>query len=318
MYNQPEVALAKYGLTASQIIKVRGAYICDTGLGKKLLVPFRGSEERAGFIREALTYIRAEGMAVEQILQTLEGTVISQDDSEMKYILKDYYSGVECNVRNEADMLEAVRRLAQLHSILKNYRKPIPPYMDNGKNSLAELCERRSRELVKMKNYVRSRRKKNEFEIKFQKVYAHFSESASEAIENLKKLPEGKRLLCHGDFNQHNVIHGENGWQIVNFEGIHVNVQMVDLANFVRKMMEKNGWNRYLGQRMIETYDEEYLLDGMDRKQLYNLLLFPEKFWKIANHYGNSRKSWASARDIEKLDQLLEDEQNRLNFIQNM
>ena len=30
MYNQPEVALEKYELTVSRIIKGRGAYICDS------------------------------------------------------------------------------------------------------------------------------------------------------------------------------------------------------------------------------------------------------------------------------------------------
>ena len=44
MYNQPEVALEKYELTVSRIIKGRGAYICDTGIGQKLLVPYRGHE----------------------------------------------------------------------------------------------------------------------------------------------------------------------------------------------------------------------------------------------------------------------------------
>lgn len=48
MYNQPEVALEKYELTVSRIIKGRGAYICDTGIGQKLLVPYRGHEQRAG------------------------------------------------------------------------------------------------------------------------------------------------------------------------------------------------------------------------------------------------------------------------------
>lgn len=43
MYNQPEVALEKYELTVSRIIKGRGAYICDTGIGQKLLVPYRGA-----------------------------------------------------------------------------------------------------------------------------------------------------------------------------------------------------------------------------------------------------------------------------------
>ena len=54
MYNQPEVALEKYELTVSRIIKGRGAYICDTGIGQKLLVPYRGHEQRACTLRDTL------------------------------------------------------------------------------------------------------------------------------------------------------------------------------------------------------------------------------------------------------------------------
>ena len=58
MYNQPEVALEKYELTVSRIIKGRGAYICDTGIGQKLLVPYRGHEQRAGTLRDTLAFIQ--------------------------------------------------------------------------------------------------------------------------------------------------------------------------------------------------------------------------------------------------------------------
>ena len=61
MYNQPEVALEKYELTVSRIIKGRGAYICDTGIGQKLLVPYRGHEQRACTLRDTLAFIQRNG-----------------------------------------------------------------------------------------------------------------------------------------------------------------------------------------------------------------------------------------------------------------
>ena len=88
MYNQPEVALEKYELTVSRIIKGRGAYICDTGIGQKLLVPYRGHEQRACTLRDTLAFIQRNGMDVEQISQTKEQCIISRDNCEDAYILK--------------------------------------------------------------------------------------------------------------------------------------------------------------------------------------------------------------------------------------
>jgi hypothetical protein len=47
-------------------------------------------------------------------------------------------------------------------------------------------------------------------------------------------------------------------------------------------------------------------------------LLFPEKFWKIANHYYNTHKAWISGRDIEKLDKVIAQEENRIKFLENL
>ena len=57
LYNQSEALLEQYDLDIKQITKGRGAYICDTSQGLKLLIPFRGSKERAAFLREVLKHI---------------------------------------------------------------------------------------------------------------------------------------------------------------------------------------------------------------------------------------------------------------------
>ena len=57
-------------------------------------------------------------------------------------------------------------------------------------------------------------------------------------LTEVKETPDS--LLCHGDFNQHNVVHGPEGIQIINYENMSCNLQIADLANFLRKMLEKN------------------------------------------------------------------------------
>lgn len=323
MYNQPEVALEQYELKPGQITKGRGAYICETDLGTKLLVPYKGSEERARFLREIMMFVQAQGMPVEQILATKDGTVLSKDDSETNYILKDYVTGTECNTKNAVEVEATFQELAKLHNTMERYREPIPLFLSNEKGDLPGVCKKHYRELVNVKNYVRSRKRKNEFEMLFQTHFEHFAEHANRAITYFEEMEQRKdvvsqRRLCHGDYNQHNVLKTESGWRIVNFERMNYHFPMVDLANYLRKIMEKNCWDIWMGDTLLKGYEKVRVLDEGERKQLGYLLLFPEKFWKISNHYGNTRKSWVSGRDIEKLEMVLEQENARMAFLEHI
>jgi CotS family spore coat protein len=137
-------------------------------------------------------------------------------------------------------------------------------------------------------------------------------------MEDLAKTQGETRTLCHGAFHQHNVLRTPQGMQIVNFEAMCWNEPVVDLANFVRKMMEKNQWEVSLGLGLLESYDRTRTLAAGEWQLLYDILLFPEKFWKISNHYNNSHKAWLSERDTQKFRQIIAAEQKRARFLENL
>ena len=148
----------------------------------------------------------------------------------------------------------------------------------------------------------------------------HFEHNRKTAEKSLELLQEefdqpARSVICHGDFNQHNVLLSNGKYRIVHFENIQYNWAMADLANFIRKMLEKNDWSDSLGIELISEYDGSRPLRVAEYRQLYGLLLFPEKFWKVTNHYMNSRKTWISERDIDKLKRIIEQEEKRLNFL---
>ena len=111
--------------------------------------------------------------------------------------------------------------------------------------------------------------------------------------------------FCHGDYNQHNVIFSREGIAVVHFENFLYQESVGDLANFIRKMMEKNNWNAGLGMDLTRGYDRVRKLSPEELKYLYVYLAYPEKFWKIVNFYYNSRKVWIPGRHMEKLERLL-------------
>ena len=80
---------------------------------------------------------------------------------------------------------------------------------------------------------------------------------------------------------------------------------MRDLSLFLRKVMEKNGWSKELGQYILQTYEKENSMTETQKYQLYYRLKYPEKFWKIVNYYNNSPKAWIPEKNWEKLKNLI-------------
>jgi hypothetical protein len=63
------------------------------------------------------------------------------------------------------------------------------------------------------------------------------------------------------------------------------------------------------------AYNGVRQLEPWELRQIYLKLLYPEKYWKLSNHYYNGRKTWMSGRDVEKLRRLLEQEPAREEFL---
>ena len=99
---------------------------------------------------------------------------------------------------------------------------------------------------------MHGKKSKNQFERYFWDQYTHYIEQAKKAIQLLSEMKEKPdSLLCHGDFNQHNIVRGPDGFCIINYESMSCNLQIADLANFLRKILEKNHWNPEIGMRLI-------------------------------------------------------------------
>lgn len=317
MYSRPEQLLEKYPLTVKTFSKGRECYLCDTSLGTLALREYRGSGERAEFLAKMLTHLKENGLLVEGILRTGEDEVLVIDEEERKFLLCENYHGAECDTKNENDMLNAVRALANLHNASRTFDGEFPDMIMRNQNSLLDLCEKHNREIKQVKNYIRSKKKKNSFEMLFAKQCDVFIEKAVRVTEALQSVTCEKELygFCHGDYNQHSIIFSKTGIAIVGLERFTYDLQIRDLANFVRKMMEKNNWDVALGRALVEAYSEIHALKEQEKQYLYFFLAYPEKFWKLANHYNNAHKSWLSERNVEKLEKVIAQEERREVFL---
>lgn len=317
MYIRPEQILEQYETEIRSISKGRDCFLCETDSGLKALKTYHGSMERAEFLQGMLSFLQEKGFLVEQIMQTKEGKPLAVDEEEQKYLLVTAFRGAECDTKSTEDMIHAVRLLAGLHNISREYEGEVPEFVKTDVDAPAALYEKHNRELKMVCNYIKSRKKKNPFEELFLREYQSFWKKAVSVTDILKKLTAEASMsgFCHGDFNQHNLIFSREGTAVVNFEHYAWEMQITDLANFMRKMLEKNNWSVDLGLKMLWTYEAERRLSGSEGEFLYCYLAYPEKFWKIANRYSQSHKAWLSERNTEKLGKVIAQEAGREQFL---
>lgn len=179
---------------------------------------------------------------------------------------------------------------------------------------------RHNKELKKIQRFVLKVKKKNSFETLFLQVFWNYYNQGVQCVEMLSKvlrtedkfhgicaanLFQNHYGICHGSFNQHNVILSDTEAAIVHFERFSRGNQLNDLYQFARKVMEKNHFEYELLVDILKTYSESIELSKEDYQYMYILFSYPEKFWKIANSYYNTSKAFLSPKYVEKLETVI-------------
>lgn len=317
MYYRAEQILSAYPKEFTGNMKGRGSLLCTDREGIYLLKEYTGSVHRLERLEEVLRCLNGQGFLTEEFVRTTEGTLVYTDVDGVSYFMRKTFQGRECDTRSTEEVLCVTRHMAKMHQLLAACCPACEEAEDRSRMQPESLAQKHTRELKKVKNYVRAKKTKNEFESEFLRGYEHYMEQATRVLEleRTQEVPVEAVQLCHGDFNQHNLIFAREGLAVVGFDKLRYDLCVSDLTNFMRKIMEKHNWSSVLGMDMVMAYNSVRELAPWELRQIYLKLLYPEKFWKIVNHYYNARKTWISMRDIEKLTRLSEQEIKREEFL---
>lgn len=322
MNDRAVALLEQYDVEVLRTRKGRGAVLCDTSNGCLIFKEYAGNEDRIHLQDKLLQHIGETGkVAVESIVPTKEGELFVRDGDGALYILKTYHEGRECNIFDKTECVEAVKLLARLHECTE---LPVDTEGIPAPFAPEKEYEKRNRELKRVRKYLQQRSQKTWFEICLLTTYNLFLEQAlcvTEEWNHYKEQSGGRavsdtsRIFCHGDYQYHNILHGEEGWFLINFEKCLPDDPIRDLYLLLRKLLEKSNWSISLGKELLEAYEKERPISNMSRMDLYYRLAYPEKFWKIVNFYYNSGKAWIPERNREKLEKLIKQEEEKQRFL---
>lgn len=308
MYDYGLSTLNQYELTIKSTARTRGALLCQTDRGPFVIREFKGSEKKLQRQQEFLLKLKDKGCSVDVYFPNKEGSLISCDRDGIPYTLQYWFQGRECDTRSEEDILAAVRILAEIHRELHLDLEP-----DYQEKSLEDEYQRHNQELRKIRRFIRKKGPTCTFEKEYLKSVEWFLERAERASEllkassyqSLRQKTAAQGSICHGEYNQHNVLILKSKTAVTGFSHWCFGIQMGDLYRFMRKILEKSHWDISLARRMLKTYERIRQVSPEEEENLRIRFAYPDKFWKLSNYYYTHNKAWISEKNTEKLQQLI-------------
>lgn len=314
--------LEQYDIEVLRTRKGRGAIVCDTKQGCLVFKEYAGRQDKVELQDRLLRQIAAAGLVdVETIVPNRDGSLLTGDSDGVKYVLKTWREGRECNIHDRGECAEAVRLLARLHGGME-----FPADVPNLPAAFSQDQEygRHNRELKRVRKYLNQKGQKTWFEISLCKAFDAFLEQALSVAEEWAEYAvlaprsggeDAPVAFCHGDYQYHNILWDGGGWFLANFEKCVRDNPVRDLCLLMRKLLEKGNWSVSLGAELLEAYEKERPLSAHSRIDLYCRLAYPEKFWKIVNFYYNSGKAWIPRKNQEKLEKVIAQEKEKAHFL---
>ena len=190
--------------------------------------------------------------------------------------------------------------------------------------SLEDEYLRHNQELRKIRKFIRKNGAGSAFEKEYLANIQWFLEKGEMALEQLRtsgyetlrQQTKEEGWICHGEYNQHNVLIMKNGIAVTNFGHFRFDIQVADLYRFMRKILEKYNWDPQLGKDMLKEYDAVRRLSLPEKENLKIRFLYPEKYWKLANYYFSHNKAWISEKNVEKQRKIIEQKEIWADFSQ--
>lgn len=336
-----EDVLDCYDICRKRIFRGRKMLMCESQDG--LLYGVTESNLSEGRLqREYLVkqYLIQQGFTrVDQLCRNKEGNFLTEDRYHTTFLVKHFFNGRELEVGSLEEVRQGAYNLACLHTCARGMQTWIAEEERKLKEEaekfeemketmdayqwLFELFAKRNRELKRISVYMRKPGRKGEFVQAYNdcaELFLQEGKQTLECLQGMKKMMEYPQNgiasgFCHGSYQHHNVMRQDSDWATIGMEQFHFGAQLEDLYDFLRKVLEKNSYNYAYARAVLKGYSEKNSLRDIDYRCLYLLLMYPEKFWKIANRYFNSKKTWVPPKMVEKLSNVVKQNQEKSDFL---
>ncbi|MCX7772759.1 MAG: CotS family spore coat protein [Clostridia bacterium] len=321
MVENREMIETAYGMRISSIKPCRAGYILDTDQGKKYFRQCQCSENRIAYVHDAKQHLMNHGFTTLDPYQvTAEGRPSMEIESQL-YIMTPFIDGRECEFGEDSDAIKASVALASMHKAGKGFKARPGLAIPNDLGKMPESLGKRYDEILRMRR--KAERERGAFDYIYLDCVDKFTALAEESLRLLDG-PEYPRLvkktlleggICHHDYSYQNILMKGPTTYITGFEACGEEIRVYDLVNLLRRKMRKCNWNPTKATLLLEAYSEFEPITKDENVVMKAMLLFPQKFWRVANRYYNSRRSWAQKNFTGMLEEVVAEYHDHIRFM---
>ncbi|MBY7026745.1 MULTISPECIES: CotS family spore coat protein [Clostridium] len=302
----------------------KGVYYLKTNKGERCLKRINYGPQKLLFVYGAKEHLVKNGF------DNLDRYYLNVNDepyalvNEDLYTLSEWLEGRECDFRNIDEVKVAAKTLAGMHEASKGYDPPENSKLKSDLGRWPHLMEKRTKSLDKMKDIIRKKNIKNDFDMIYLKSMEFYRDLGKQALQTLKEsnyyelcmVAEQEKTFCHHDFTYHNIIIDNNEKpHIIDFDYCKREVRTFDISNFMIKVLKRVDWNIDFAKAIIEAYNSVCKLRDDEYKVLYAYLQFPQRYWRLANRYYYNEVNWGQNTFTNKLSSIIDEKDKFLSFL---
>lgn len=303
----------------------KGIYYLKTNKGERCLKRINYGPQKLLFVYGAKEHLIANGFNnVDRYYLNTEGEPYALVNEDL-YTLSQWIEGRECDFHNVDDIELAAKNLAAMHYASKGYDPPENSKLKSDLGRWPHLMEKRIKALTKMRDMARKKNMKQNFDLVYIKNVEFYKNLAVRALNILKnseynalcEKSEVEKNFCHHDYTYHNIIvDKDNNLQVLDFDYCKREIRVYDLANFMIKALKKVDWNIEYAKRIIDAYNTVEPLEEKEYKVLLAFLIFPQRYWRLANRYYYNEVTWAQNTFNKKIQNIVNEQELYSKFIE--
>lgn len=293
--------ISQYDISVKRYQYIRSSYFLDTNKGRFTLRKVDLTKEQIGFSYEVDAHLNQDHF---NSLNSIYGTkkkapyALLGDET---YVMQTYKPCEETDFKDYNDLKEIVLVLAKFHKQATNIESQIRQPEEVKMKNIYEYYLKRQSENNKLKKNIVTLKQKSNFEFMFLEecdVYRRLEEMALKNIDydlscRLIQNVRDKKEVAHKDFTYHTVNKTQDQEYIISqIDVCNYDIQILDLAQILCKIMQKNDWNKKILYSLIQEYDKERTISQDEMRLLKFLMTYPDKYNSICLKYMSSKRRW--------------------------
>lgn len=279
-------------MTAKKVHEIRSAWRAETGQGFKCLKQNNLAPDSSYFVLNLMLHLEKQGFRRFERLNVTPGNLLSVNINGLTYILTDWITGREVNLRDKEQVRATGRAYAEFHLASKGYccQKPVHNYLGQWPCAWDGMLS----DLARWEKEVRVRGPQDPGEHLFLYTVGYFRAQGEKNFLTLEASPyqavvqaakASLPVIHHSCYYQNLIIDPHGQVNLIDLERSKHDLAVHDLAQLINRNARKTKWSLEHGRSLLTGYQEVRRLDSAELQLLKLLLEFPYRYWLCCQKY---------------------------------